>query len=139
MFAIITAVCIIDTHKRAWQTSVMSNDEIYILFGEAVATLRKQHKLTQNGLAAKTGMSRASIANIERGRQNVALHHIYSIAGALEISRVSDLLPAMSKSTKREEETMITSRTPISLKEQAQANDFMKSIPVKGSKKRSEP
>ncbi|PHO05739.1 transcriptional regulator [Rhodobacteraceae bacterium 4F10] len=116
----------------------MSKEQIYKAFGDAIATRRRQMKLTQNGLAKKTGMSRASIANIERGRQNVALHHIYSLAGSLEVARVSDLLPAMTKPTKREEETMITLDTPVTPKVHAQANDFMNSILGQSAKKKSE-
>ncbi len=43
-------------------------------------------------------MSRASIANIESGRQNVLLHVAYALAEALEYSDVSELLPATERS-----------------------------------------
>lgn len=116
----------------------MSSERIYEEFGQAVATRRKQLRLTQNKLATKTGMSRASIANIERGRQNVALHHIYTIAAALEIPKVSDLLPATKNSTKREEETMIASSSPVTPKGRAQVSDLVNSVLVQGGQKRSE-
>lgn len=116
----------------------MSNEQIYKAFGEAIAARRKQLNLTQDRLAKKVGMSRASIANIERGRQNVALHHIYSLAASLEVSKVSDLLPAMAKMNKWEEETMITLDTPITPKVQAQANELINSILSQRTTKRSE-
>jgi transcriptional regulator with XRE-family HTH domain len=40
-------------------------------------------------------MSRASIANIESGRQNILLHHVYALAAALDFTKVAELLPPM--------------------------------------------
>lgn len=60
-----------------------------------MTTRRKALGLTQAQLASKVGMSRASIANIEGGRQNILLHHVYALAGALEFGKVGELLPAM--------------------------------------------
>ena len=47
-------------------------------------------------LAAEIGISRASLANIEAGRQQVLLHHLFAIADALDLDSPSDLLPAPS-------------------------------------------
>lgn len=38
-----------------------------------------------------------SVANIENGRQNVLLRHVYVLASALELDKVSDLLPTQPK------------------------------------------
>jgi transcriptional regulator with XRE-family HTH domain len=67
--------------------------EIYILFGRRVAQARDSAGLTQSGLADKIGLSRASIANIEAGRQRIVLHQALEIADALSISSISELLP----------------------------------------------
>jgi len=75
----------------------MADKVIYKAFGRAVCTRRKELKLTQALLAARVGMSRASIANLESGRQNVLLHHAYHLAAALKFSRIHDLLPALPK------------------------------------------
>ena len=48
--------------------------------------------MSQANLAARVGLSRASIANIEAGRQSVLLHHACSIASALHLASVADLL-----------------------------------------------
>lgn len=115
----------------------MSDSKIYQAFGEAVATRRKQLDLTQDKLAARVGISRASIANIERGRQNVALHHAYNLASALDLSKVSDLLPAMSNATQREDKTMPLSGDSLTPKSRAQVSDLVRNALMHGSSKRS--
>ena|SRR5436309_7667678 len=67
---------------------------IYKTTGEAISKLRgkRKPKMTQQQLALATGVSRASIANIEQGRHRVQLHVLYEIAAALEVDP-HDLLP----------------------------------------------
>jgi len=72
----------------------MANEPIYNAFGKAVATRRRTLGWTQSELARRVGISRASIANIEGGRQSVLLHHVYALASALECANIADLLPA---------------------------------------------
>jgi transcriptional regulator with XRE-family HTH domain len=48
--------------------------------------------MSQQTLAEAVGISRASIANIERGHHRVQLHVLYDIAMALEVE-LHDLLP----------------------------------------------
>jgi transcriptional regulator with XRE-family HTH domain len=104
----------------------MSDEAIYKAFGQAVATRRKGLNLTQATLAARVGISRASIANIESGRQNVLLHHVYRLALALEFSKVSDLLPAQPKPTTQEDLDMILSET-VTPRGKAQITDLIAS------------
>ncbi|TBR27195.1 MAG: XRE family transcriptional regulator [Reyranella sp.] len=73
----------------------MAQSAFYKAFGEAIAKRRNALGYTQAELASRIGMSRASLANIERGRQNVLLHHAYSLAAALDFSAVSDLVPSI--------------------------------------------
>lgn len=54
--------------------------------GDRVRALREDRGLTQHELAARALMSRASIANVEAGRQNVALRRLCSLAGALGVA-----------------------------------------------------
>lgn len=89
-----TFVCQLDNATRFLQTSLVRDEEIYELLGRQIAARRRQLKMTQSKLAAKVGMSRASIANIEGGRQSVLVHHLYRFAEALAMSDASELLPA---------------------------------------------
>ena len=66
---------------------------IYSALGRAIAARRRALELSQDQVARRAGFSRASLANIERGRQNVYLHHIMAIAEALELSSARDLIP----------------------------------------------
>lgn len=72
----------------------MNEQLIYIDLGRAVATRRKMVGLTQAEVAKAVGISRASIANIESGRQKVLLHQVYGLVKALELKAITDLVPA---------------------------------------------
>jgi transcriptional regulator with XRE-family HTH domain len=73
----------------------MNPDSIYRHIGELIKIQRKQHKppFTQEKLAQRLGISRASLANIETGRQNVLVHQLYDFARALGLSPADFLLP----------------------------------------------
>jgi transcriptional regulator with XRE-family HTH domain len=71
------------------------DDKFYRLFGSRVRALREQRKVTQDELARRVELSRASITNIERGRQRVLLHQMMEIATALDADPV-DLVPSAS-------------------------------------------
>lgn len=114
----------------------MSDEAIYRAFGRAVATRRRQLDLTQADLAAKVGISRASVANIESGRQSVSLHHVYSLASALEFSKVSDLLPAQPKPATQGDLEMILSDVTVTARGKAQITDLIASaLAQRGSTK----
>ena len=71
----------------------MQSDAIYKHIGVLIKNRRKQLRLTQEKLASRLAMSRASLANIETGRQNVLVHQLYAFAAALELA-VGDFLLA---------------------------------------------
>ena len=77
----------------------MRDKEIYRLLGRQIAQRRKERGLTQKELSERVEMSRASIANIERGEQNVLLHNLYTLASALEIADPAMLLPALPRAS----------------------------------------
>lgn len=66
------------------------------IFGQKLARARKSRWVTQRELANLVGVSRVTVANIERAKQNVQLAQVYSIARALDVSP-SDLLPTPSE------------------------------------------
>jgi transcriptional regulator with XRE-family HTH domain len=61
-------------------------------FGDRLATVRKLKGLSQTALAESVDYSRATIANLELGKQNVQLHQLFSLARVLNTKPV-DLLP----------------------------------------------
>ena len=68
----------------------MSSPEIYRIFGRRVSVERSALGMSQEELARRVGLSRASIANIEAGRQRVLLHQVLALAYALDASSVGD-------------------------------------------------
>jgi transcriptional regulator with XRE-family HTH domain len=68
-------------------------DTFYEGLGRRIQSLRKQRGLTQEQLGARLTpqVTRASIANIEAGKQRVLAHTVAQLAGALEVT-ADDLL-----------------------------------------------
>lgn len=62
------------------------------IVGERIKSRRNKLGMKQKELAARMGVSRATLANIETGRQNMLLHHLYRYADELDLD-VFDLLP----------------------------------------------
>ena len=71
----------------------MDDMEIYRQLGQNVARVRGELRKTQAEIAAQIGLTRASLANIETGRQKVLMHHVFRLANALECKSVLDLMP----------------------------------------------
>jgi transcriptional regulator with XRE-family HTH domain len=74
----------------------MTRDPIYKHIGAVIKARRKTLGLKQETLAAKLGISRGSLANVETGRQSVLVHQLYRFAAVLELTPI-DLLPPPSK------------------------------------------
>ena len=73
-------------------------DPLYRAFGNLVRLHRERWAgLTQEKLGRLVGLSRTSITNIEKGRQHVALHQVFSLAQALKV-RPEILLPMTGES-----------------------------------------
>ena len=64
--------------------------------GKNIRALRNCLGLTQAELAEMTGLSRASVVNIEQGRQNIVPVQVYQFAFALKC-RITEILPEMEK------------------------------------------
>lgn len=81
---------------RATTPRPLRKSKVVVLYreiGESIATIRDRKGLTQEELATKTGFSRASIANVERGMQKVPLHRYVDIANALGVKPQRILAP----------------------------------------------
>ena len=61
-------------------------------FGHRMARMRRDRRVSQGELARRIGRSRATVANLENGNQNVLLHYVYAIAKALDAD-VFELFP----------------------------------------------
>ncbi len=73
----------------------MRFEDVYAELGGVIKAAREAAGLTQDELAKLINLSRASIANIETGRQKVFLHQLYMLAHHLDVP-VIDLLPKQS-------------------------------------------
>lgn len=71
----------------------MDAAQIYRSLGERIRVLRNDLRQTQDQLAKQVGISRASLANIEAGRQQVLVHHLFALASALQLDSPAQILP----------------------------------------------
>ena len=67
---------------------------IYKTLGRAITALRGKANITQQQLADAVGISRASVANIERGEQRVFLDQAVTIASYFELGGLDELMSA---------------------------------------------
>jgi len=67
------------------------NRNFYLAVGRRIAA-RRDGRVTQEALALKAKLTRTSIINIEKGRQQILLHTLVDIANALQVSPI-ELIP----------------------------------------------
>jgi DNA-binding XRE family transcriptional regulator len=67
-------------------------DRFYTLLGSRIREHRVNANLKQETFAGFLKLSRASIVNIEKGRQRPSIYQIFEIANVLNV-QVSDLFP----------------------------------------------
>ena len=82
----------------------MNPKSVYRHIGALIRSRRKKFKprWTQEKLANRIGISRASLANIETGRQSVQVHQLYAFAEALDLSPSDFLLLANDSGVRAE-------------------------------------
>lgn len=115
----------------------MGEGELYRKFGRRLAELRNNAKLTQSDFARKIGISRASVANIERGEQRVYLHQLLSVADALNLNGLDTLVPADLGATPKLRAEVTVSGDKISRAQERAIKELVGSIyfTSRGSKK----
>lgn len=67
-------------------------DQFYSIVGKNIKSARSEAGISQTVLAQRIGFNRSSIANLEAGRQRVALHLFFLISEAIGVSPAA-LLP----------------------------------------------
>lgn len=80
-----------DSWNDMRKARVGENRDFYLAVGRRIAELR-EGKMTQESLAIELRLTRTSVINIEKGRQQIFLHTLVNIARALKVLP-SDLLP----------------------------------------------
>lgn len=88
-------------------------ERLYLDFGQRVR--RARGPVTQAALAARLGMTRSSIANLEAGRQRIPLHTFLQLADTLGVIPTA-LLPELATS-RREGPAVDISAEPESTQE----------------------
>lgn len=104
----------------------MDDMEIYRQLGQKVARLRNEHGRTQAEIAAQIGLTRASLANIETGRQKVLMHHVFRLANALGCASILELVPA-SFEFSDDVQPITTHGSPLSEQQHALVQRFVQS------------
>jgi transcriptional regulator with XRE-family HTH domain len=67
-------------------------DRFYSIVGKNIKSARSEAGISQTVLAQRIGFNRSSIANLEAGRQRIALHLFFLISEAIGVSPAA-LLP----------------------------------------------
>ena len=70
----------------------------YRELGRRIREAREKSHLTQEALAVKVSLTRTSVTNIEKGRQQLLVHTLVDISNALNVAPES-LLPALQALT----------------------------------------
>ena len=130
---ITTLVCGIDIESAMDSFVLMNETNLYTSLGKAIATKRNELGLTQAFVAKKIGLTRASLANIETGRQKVLLHHVYRLASALELPTIMDLIPA-SLSAPLDTEPLQLSESTVTPAQRAQLESVVRLALQSGGK-----
>lgn len=109
-----------------------NKEDFYILVGKAIRDARLNAGLNQETLADKINMSRASIVNIEKGRQNPPLYLLWQFSELLKVP-ITDLLPKFTLTTDDDDffEQKLrykTNKGIINEKSQKSLQSFLKNI-----------
>jgi transcriptional regulator with XRE-family HTH domain len=81
----------------------------YAEVGGRIRAERERGGVTQQALATQVTLTRASIANIEKGRQQILLHTLVDIAEALRVD-ISKLIPPQASAGHEQLEALLRDR-----------------------------
>jgi DNA-binding XRE family transcriptional regulator len=72
----------------------IEHKEFYDNMGSRIREARLKAEISQDVLAQHLGLTRASIVNIEKGRQRPMIHTLFQIAEAVKVN-LTDLIPGI--------------------------------------------
>lgn len=101
--------------------------QLYEAIGERIANARGAQGMSQAKLALAVGVTRASIVNIERGRQRAPLHVLWQIAAALKVEMVS-LIPIERELAARDAPVQLDAKVVASIEQAAQDDPSTKRL-----------
>ncbi len=102
-------------------------DVLYEAIGERVAKARAALHISQDKLARKVGVTRASIVNVERGRQRAPVHVLWQIAGVLGVEP-SRLLPSERELAARDRPVQLDAAVVAYIERVAEENPATKRL-----------
>jgi len=80
----------------------MKKEDCYLYIGDKIREVREQKDINQTAFSDMTNFSRPSIINIEKGRQGITVHKLYTIAAVLG-EPISTFLPEVNIESEIEE------------------------------------
>lgn len=105
----------------------MSDMELYRHLGRAVAKRRDELGMTQAEVATKLGLSRASLANLENGRQRIMVHQLFALVHALKLNSILELVPETWIASEPLPEIKVTGGTVLSPQQQLSVESLLAS------------
>lgn len=105
------------------QSNVQLDDLLYQAIGEKIRVARNDMKLSQAELADRLQISRASVVNIEAGRQRPPLHLVWRIAEHLNTELVF-LIPRSNEL--KNQEVLLDEDTIAQIETAANGDPFVK-------------
>lgn len=76
----------------------MTNTDERRFLASNLKAVRRSRGLTQDDVAALSGVNRAYVSDLEHGKRNIGIDCIGRLAAALQVSAASLLLPAATPS-----------------------------------------